>query len=79
MLDAGSLVSGLRCLQLPEQSADDFAYGHFRSVGHQEARVGDDWSQGTADIARRPRTVTRSPKRQFDNNLVPAGVKGRTG
>ena len=27
MLDAGSLVSGLRCLQLPEQSADDFAYG----------------------------------------------------
>ena len=27
MLDAGSLVSGLRFLQLPEQSADDFAAG----------------------------------------------------
>ena len=27
MLDAGSLVPGLRCSQLPEQLADDYAYG----------------------------------------------------
>jgi hypothetical protein len=36
--------------------------GHFQSFGHQEDRGGNDRFQGTADVGRRPRAVTKSPK-----------------
>ena len=39
MLDAGSLVSGLQCLQLPEQSADDYAYGQEQPLASDRFKI----------------------------------------
>jgi ribosomal protein L20 len=42
--------------------------GHFLSLKHQEIRVANDPFQGTADVAHRPRKVTKSPKRSLKDS-----------
>jgi hypothetical protein len=42
--------------------------GNFLSLKHQENRVANDRFQGTADVARRPRKVTKSPKRSLKDS-----------
>ena len=47
---------------LPVQPAIS-GLGQFLSLKHQEGRVANDRSQGTADVAHRPPKVAKSPKR----------------
>jgi hypothetical protein len=47
--------------------ADKAAIDQFRSFKVRENRGPRDRSQGTADVARRPRTVTRSRQRSFSS------------
>ena len=48
-----------------------YAVGQFRSFNRREIRAGNGRFQGTAAIARGPRTVRTSPKRPFDEVLRP--------
>jgi len=42
--------------------------GHDQSLKRREIQVGNDRFQGTADIARRPRAATGSPKLSLDDS-----------
>ncbi len=49
--------------------------GQFRSLKVREVRGANDRSQGTADVARRPRALTKSRQRSFINSRRPQASK----